>query len=78
VLLAAAVAAGLAAAVRFGLHQVWPGPADKVRDVLVLVLAGLVDLAAFLILARLLRIEEVTALVDLVRSRLRGRGRDLP
>jgi putative peptidoglycan lipid II flippase len=78
VLLAAAAAAGVAAAVRFGLQQVWPDAATKLRDVVVLVVTGLLDVTVFLLMARLLRIEEVTALLDLVRGRLRGRGGDLP
>jgi putative peptidoglycan lipid II flippase len=68
----------VAAAVRFGLHQVWPDSATKVRDVVVLVVTGAVDVAVFVLLARLLRIEEVTGMLDLVRGRLRGRGGDLP
>jgi len=78
VLLAAAAAAGVAAAGRFGLQQVWPDAATKLRDVVVLVVTGLLDVTVFLLMARLLRIEEVTALLDLVRGRLRGRGGDLP
>ncbi|NUR07123.1 MAG: murein biosynthesis integral membrane protein MurJ [Nocardioidaceae bacterium] len=77
-LLAAAVAAGAAWAVRTGVAQVWPaadgsgpGGSGKVAAFVMLVLTGAVDAGVFLGLARLLRITEVTSIVALVTSRLR-------
>jgi len=75
--LAAGAAAGLAWAARIGIHDLLAGD-GKTAALLALLVAGLVDLAAFGILARLLRIEEVNEVVSLVTRRFpRGRGRGL-
>jgi putative peptidoglycan lipid II flippase len=69
-LVAAAAAALLAWAAGLGLDALWPGEGDKVRALVVLGVVAAVDGVAFLTLARLLRIEEVTTVLRLVTSRL--------
>jgi putative peptidoglycan lipid II flippase len=71
---AAAAAALLAWATGLGLDALWPGEGGKVRALVVLGVVAAVDGVAFLALARLLRIEEVTSVLGLVTSRL-GRSR---
>jgi putative peptidoglycan lipid II flippase len=71
---AAAAAALLAWAAGLGLDALWPGEGGKVRALVVLGVVAAVDGVAFLALARLLRIEEVNAVLRLVTSRL-GRSR---
>jgi putative peptidoglycan lipid II flippase len=73
-LLAAAGAAAVAWLARAGLDAAWPGTESKVHALVVLVLVATVDGLLFLLLARLLRISEVTGVVGLVTNRL-GRGR---
>ncbi|HET7534163.1 MAG TPA: murein biosynthesis integral membrane protein MurJ, partial [Nocardioidaceae bacterium] len=71
--LAAGVAAAVAWAVRYGVTVLWPDDESKLRALTMLLLVTAVDAALFLLLARLLRIKEVTSVVQLVTSRL---GRD--
>ena len=71
---AAAAAALLAWAAGLGLDALWPGEGGKVRALVVLGVVAALDGVAFLALARLLRIEEVNAVLRLVTSRL-GRSR---
>jgi putative peptidoglycan lipid II flippase len=73
-LVAAAAAALLAWAAGLGLDALWPGEGGKVRALVVLGVVAALDGIAFLALARLLRIEEVNAVLRLVTSRL-GRSR---
>ncbi len=73
-LLAAGVAAGLAWAVRYGLAAVWPVDDSKIRSLTLVVVVAAVDSVLFLVLARVLRITEVTGVLQLVTARL-GRGR---
>jgi putative peptidoglycan lipid II flippase len=70
-LVAAAAAALLAWAAGLGLDALWPSEGRKVRALVVLGVVAAVDGVAFLTLARLLRIEEVTTVLRLVTSRLR-------
>ncbi|VXA91821.1 murein biosynthesis integral membrane protein MurJ [Nocardioides sp. AX2bis] len=70
--LAAVLATGLALAVVVGLDALSPDRPWTLSAVHVLVGGG-VDVVAFLLLARLLRIEEVTAITGLVTSRLPSR-----
>jgi putative peptidoglycan lipid II flippase len=73
--LAAGLAAAVAWAVKYGLQQAWePGVTSrtgKVQAVAMIGTTGLVDVLVFLVLARLLRIREVTSLLELVTGRLR-------
>jgi putative peptidoglycan lipid II flippase len=69
---AAGLAAGVAWAARLGLHALWEPGDGTAQAVTVLAVTALVDGVAFLGLARLLRIEEVTVVLDLVTARLRG------
>jgi len=69
-LVAAVLAAAAALAVRTGLEHVWPGE-TKLHAVIGLGVIGLADAAVFLVLARVLRIAEVTTVLSLVTSRLR-------
>jgi putative peptidoglycan lipid II flippase len=73
--IAAGMAAALAWAVKNGVQLVWergddPG-AGKLRALVVLGVTGLVDVAAYLALARLMRISEVSSVTALVTGRLR-------
>ena len=75
--LAAGLAAGAAWAAKYGVQQLWPAAGDPVSTggkgpaLAVLVLTGLVDVAVFLGLARLMRIAEVSALLGVLTTRLR-------
>jgi putative peptidoglycan lipid II flippase len=79
VLLAAGIATALAWVARYGLSELWPpatgraatAAAGKVRALSVLALVGLVDLAVFLLLARAMRITEVTGVLAVLGKRLR-------
>lgn len=73
-LVAAALATALAWATQAGLDAVWPDDDGKVRAVTGLAVVGLVDVVAFLALARVLRIGEVTSVLEMVTAKL-GRGR---
>jgi putative peptidoglycan lipid II flippase len=82
-LIAAGIAAGVAWAVKYGVQQLWApvggeaggigatSGAGKGQALGVLALTGLVDVAVFLTLARVLRITEVTSLIQAVTGRLR-------
>ena len=78
-LIAAGLAAAVAWAVRQGIAQLWTPPtgaAATARDgksqaVVLLAVTGLVDVAIFLLLARLLRITEVTNVLGVLTARLR-------
>ncbi len=73
-LVAGGVAAGLTWALRWGVTEVWATSDGKVRSLVLLVLLSVVDAGLFLLLARALRIREVTSVVQMVTSRL-GRSR---
>ena len=60
--------------VRYGLAAVWPVDDSKLRSLTLLVVVAAVDSVLFLVLARVLRITEVTGVLQLVTARL-GRGR---
>ena len=70
---AAGVASAVAWAVRYGVTAAWPS-GGKVRALTLLVLVTAVDATIFLVIAKALRIKEVTGVLQLVTSRL-GRGR---
>ena len=82
-LIAAGVAAAVAWAVKYGVQQVWdpvggvrggPGSTSaggKAQALGLLALTGLVDVGVFLVLARVLRITEVTSVMQAVTGRLR-------
>ncbi len=72
-LVAAGVASAVAWAVRYGVTAAWPS-GGKVRALTLLVLVTAVDATIFLVIAKALRIKEVTGVLQLVTSRL-GRGR---
>jgi putative peptidoglycan lipid II flippase len=69
------VAAGISTVVAWAIGRVLPGHTDDVTHVLaafrVVVLGG-IDVALFLVLARLMRITEVTTVIDTVVSRIQG------
>jgi putative peptidoglycan lipid II flippase len=78
-LIAAGIAAGVAWAAQQALEVVWVSPtgpaatagAGKLQAVGVLALTGLVDVAVLVLLARAMRISEVTSVISLVTGRLR-------
>ena len=78
-LIAAGVATGAAWAAKYGLHEIWPRPdstdggpgGGHLRALGVLAVTGLVDVAVFLVLARALRISEVTGVMAQLTGRLR-------
>ncbi len=70
-LVAAGAATGLAWAVRYGVEQAWPANTGKVQAGVMLATMGVVDVGVFLLLARMMRISEVTSVMRLVTSRLR-------
>jgi putative peptidoglycan lipid II flippase len=69
--LAAGIATAFAWAVKWGLQQVWEPEGGKVQALSVLAVTGVVDVALLLVLARALRIKEVTGVMALVTGRLR-------
>ena len=73
-LVAAGGAVGLGLALRFGIVELWPGGEDKLRALTTLVVVSAGFGTLYLLLARALRITEVTSVLQLVTSRL-GRGR---
>jgi len=73
-LIAAGGAVGLGLALRLGIVELWPGGEDKLRALTTLVVVSVGFGALYLLLARALRITEVTSVLQLVTSRL-GRGR---
>ncbi len=70
-LTAAGVAAGVAWAARYGLDLAWPDGDGKVRALVGLLVVTGIDVPLFLLLARLMRITEVTSVMELVTKRLR-------
>jgi putative peptidoglycan lipid II flippase len=72
------VAAGAAALVawtfKHGVESFWAADETKVQAGVMLVGTGAVDLVVFLALARAMRITEVTGVMTLLTSRLRGRA----
>jgi putative peptidoglycan lipid II flippase len=72
-LIAAGIATGVSWAVQYGVHQLWPVDDTKLQSVVMLLLVGGTDVVLFLVLARAMRITEVTSLMDLVTARLPGR-----
>jgi putative peptidoglycan lipid II flippase len=69
--IAAGVATLAAWAVRYGVERLWaPGP-GKVQALVELAAVGLVDVLLFLVLARMMRITEVTSVMALLARRLR-------
>ena len=72
-LLAAGVATAVAWAVRYGASAIWTGEDSKIRALTMLVLVTAVDAGLFLLLAKALRIEEVSGVVSLVTSRVSRR-----
>jgi putative peptidoglycan lipid II flippase len=70
-LIAAGAATAVAWAVKYGLQQVWPREGGQVQSAVVLGVTGLVDVTVFLVLARVMRIAEVTSVMALVTGRLR-------
>ncbi|HEX6876312.1 MAG TPA: murein biosynthesis integral membrane protein MurJ [Nocardioidaceae bacterium] len=73
-LAATGVAAAVAWGVRYGVATAWPGGDGKVQALATLVAVVLVDVVIFVMLARALRIAEVSRMLELVTARL-GRGR---
>ena len=73
-LAATGVAAAVAWGVRYGVATAWPGGDGKVQALASLVAVVLVDVVIFVMLARALRIAEVSRMLELVTARL-GRGR---
>ena len=74
-LIAAGIATGVAWAVQYGVQQLWPVDDTKLQSVVMLLLVTGLDVVVFLVLARLMRITEVTSVLDLVTARLPGRLR---
>jgi putative peptidoglycan lipid II flippase len=78
-LIAGGLAAGAAWLVSSGLHHLWPPPhgaaatsgTGKARAVGLLAVSGLVDLTVLVLLARAMRITEVTEVVGVLTRRLR-------
>ncbi len=73
------VAAGLATALtwagQYGAHQLWPVDDSKLQAIVMPTATSGVDVVLFLVLARAMRITEVTGVMDLVTARLPGRLR---
>ncbi|HEX6247288.1 MAG TPA: murein biosynthesis integral membrane protein MurJ [Nocardioidaceae bacterium] len=74
VVVAAGVATLVAWAARLGVEALWPEEDGKLRALVVLGVVAAVDGLVFLALARVLRITEVTGVLELVTSRLGRRG----
>ena len=72
-LIAAVLATGFAWGAKYGVVSLWPRNDSKAQALTVLLVTTGVDVAIFLILARLMRISEVTSILGLVTNRLRGR-----
>ncbi len=68
--IAAGVATLVAWAVRYGVEQAWPAGTGKGYSIVLLAAVGLADVGIFLALARVMRIREVTGVLELVTSRL--------
>jgi putative peptidoglycan lipid II flippase len=69
---AAAIATAAAWAIRSGIVAVWDGGDTKARSLGLVVAVGAVEAATFLLAARAVRLVEVTEIVGLLTSRLRG------
>ncbi len=74
-LIAAGIATGVAWAVQYGVQQLWPVDDTKLQSIVMLLLVTGLDVVVFLVLARAMRITEVTSVLDLVTARLPGRLR---
>jgi len=70
-LLAAGVATSLTWAGQYAIHHLWPTDDSKLQAVVMLVATTGLDVVLFLALARVMRIAEVTSVMDLVSNRLR-------
>jgi putative peptidoglycan lipid II flippase len=70
-ILAAGIATLLAWGAKSGVEALWAPNSGKVQALVLLGGTGAVDVVVFLLLARLLRIREVTSVLTLVTSRLR-------
>jgi putative peptidoglycan lipid II flippase len=73
-LIAAGLATVVAWALRYGVHELWPVDDSKLQSLVMLVILTGVDVVVFLALARVMRIVEVTSVMDLVAARLPGRS----
>jgi putative peptidoglycan lipid II flippase len=73
-LIAAGLATVVAWALRYGVHELWPVDDSKLQSLVMLVVLTGVDVVVFLALARVMRIVEVTSVMDLVAARLPGRS----
>jgi len=69
-LVAAGIATATAWAAKQGLAELWAPGTGLVQAVVVLAVTGLVDVAVFVVVARVLRITEVTSVMASVTSRL--------
>jgi putative peptidoglycan lipid II flippase len=67
---AAGLAAATAWAVRYGAGLAWPEDDGKIRSLVMLVALSGIFAGVFLLLARALRIREVTGIMELVAARL--------
>jgi len=75
-LAAAGVATAISGAMRYGVQSaLWPVDDSKVQAIVMLLLTTGLDVVLFVLLARLLRITEVTSVMELVSARLPGRLR---
>ncbi|MDQ3616192.1 MAG: murein biosynthesis integral membrane protein MurJ [Actinomycetota bacterium] len=75
-LIAAGLATAFTWAVRYGVAQLWPVDDSKLQATIMLMGTTGLDAVLFLALAKLLRITEVTSIMELVGSRLPGRSRE--
>ena len=74
-LIAAGIATAVTGAAQYAARQVWPVDDGKIQAVVMLSFTTGLDIALFLALARVMRITEVTSVMDLVTSRLPARLR---
>ena len=74
-LVASVVAAGVALALVYGVHETWSADDSKVLSVSTLFLATGVDVLVLVLLAKAMRITEVTQVIGLVTERLPRRVR---
>jgi putative peptidoglycan lipid II flippase len=72
--IAAGIATVVAGAFKYGAESVWAANDSKFQAVAMLICVSGVDVLVFLVLARVMRISEVTGVMSLVTSRLRGRA----
>ena len=71
-LVAAGIATAVAWAARIGVHQLWPVDDSKVQAVVMLLGTTALDVVLLLVLARAMRITELTAVMELAGRRLRS------